>query len=194
MHEACLNLLGEPIQSVNGKALAVETMQYLRGRLAEFQEDGNMYNLEATPGEGTTYRFARCDKKDFPDAHFSGETTPYYTNSTNLPVGHTSDIFDALQHQDDLQTLYTGGTVFHGFLGERIDDPQVAKRLVKKVIHQFKLPYFSLTPTFSICPEHGYIKGEHYTCPCSLKNEKQPSQPLERGTHERPTKDHQAML
>lgn len=194
MHEACLNLLSKPIQSDEGRDLAIETMLLIRERLAQFQEDGNMYNLEATPGEGTTCRFAKCDKKEFANAHFSGDETPYYTNSTNLPVDYTHDLFDALQHQDTLQTLYTGGTVFHGFLGERIDDPQLAKQLVKKVIHQFKLPYFSLTPTFSICPEHGYIKGEHYTCPCTDSSSHQPShQQPERTIHERPTKEHQTM-
>jgi ribonucleoside-triphosphate reductase len=194
MHEAGLNLIGKPIQSDEGRDLAIETMLLIRERLAQFQDDGNMYNLEATPGEGTTCRFAKCDKKEFSDAYFSGTETPYYTNSTNLPVDYTHDLFDALQHQDTLQTLYTGGTVFHGFLGERIDDPQLAKQLVKKVIHQFKLPYFSLTPTFSICPEHGYIKGEHYTCPYTDSSTQQPSQQQpERSIHERPTKEHQTM-
>lgn len=165
MHEAGLNLIQEPIHSPAGKKLAVETLTFIREKILEYQHDGSMYNLEATPGEGTTYRFARLDKKEFPFAHFKGKRVPYYTNSTHLPVDHTPDIFDALMHQDDLQTLYTGGTVLHGFIGERIDDPELAKKMVKKIAENFRLPYFTLTPTFSVCPEHGYMAGEHHTCP-----------------------------
>ena len=165
MHEACQNLINKSISSPEGKQLAIETLTFIREQLVEFQKDGQMYNLEATPGEGTTYRFANIDKKDFPEANFKGEKTPYYTNSTHLPVDATPDIFDALDHQDALQTLYTGGTVLHGFLGERIDNPQLAKKLVKKIAENYHLPYFTLTPTFSICPDHGYIKGEHRSCP-----------------------------
>ncbi|MCK4265068.1 ribonucleoside triphosphate reductase [Candidatus Babeliales bacterium] len=166
MNEAMLNLLGVSIASKEGKELAIESLKYLRERLVEFQvEDGQLYNLEATPGEGTTYRFGKKDQAAFPDIISSGNHEPYYTNSTHLPVGFTSDIFEALNHQDELQSLYTGGTVLHGFIGEKIDDFRVAKKLVKTIAENYRLPYFTLTPTFSICPVHGYIKGEHRTCP-----------------------------
>ncbi|MBI5732044.1 MAG: ribonucleoside triphosphate reductase, partial [Candidatus Magasanikbacteria bacterium] len=131
-----------------------------------FQEEtGNLYNLEATPAEGTSYRLAKKDKERFPDIITAGEKEPYYTNSTHLPVGHTDDIFEALKLQDDLQTRYTGGTVLHGFLGERMPDAEATKRLVKKIAENFHLPYYTLTPTFSICPRHGYLSGEHFFCP-----------------------------
>jgi ribonucleoside-triphosphate reductase (formate) len=166
MNEACLNMFKEDIAADAGKEFAVETLTYIRNKLAEFQEEsGMLYNLEATPGEGTTYRFAKMDKKKYPDIITSGEKESYYTNSTHLPVGYTNDIFEALEHQDALQTLYTGGTVLHGFLGERIDDINICKKLVKKITDNFHLPYFTVTPTFSVCPIHGYIKGEHYNCP-----------------------------
>jgi ribonucleoside-triphosphate reductase len=166
MNEACLNMLGVDIASEEGKTLAIETMNFVREKLVEFQEeDGTLYNLEATPGEGTTYRFARMDKRDLPDIIQSGGEEPYYTNSTHLPVGYTGDIFEALEHQDDLQTLYTGGTVLHGFIGEKIDSNEVCKKLVKKIAENFHLPYFTITPTFSVCPVHGYISGSHHSCP-----------------------------
>ena len=167
MNEACQNLLGIDIASVEGKAFAEDVLKFMNARLIEFQEeDGYLYNLEATPGEGTTYRFAKKDVKDFPDIiHAGNENAPYYTNSTHLPVDHTDDIFEALEHQDSLQTKYTGGTVSHLFLGESIDDPEMCKKLVNKVSSCFELPYFSLTPTFSICPTHGYISGLHSECP-----------------------------
>ena len=169
MHEASLNLLGEPIYSLKGKEFALETLSFLRSHLVEFQKiDGGLYNLEATPGEGTTYRFAKLDSRDFPGAHFQGKKIPYYTNSTHLPVNFTADIFEALTHQDELQVAYTGGTVLHGFIGERIDDPGIVKKLVKKITHQFHLPYFTITPTFSVCPDHGYIAGEYHTCPLGV--------------------------
>jgi ribonucleoside-triphosphate reductase len=166
-NEAALNLLGKNIASKEGKKLAVDALKALRKKLQEFQkETGNIYNLEATPAESTSFRLARIDKKKFPDIIVSGEKAPYYTNSTQLPVGYTDDIFEALLHQEELQTLYTGGTVLHGFLGERIDTGEECKRLVKKIAWNFKLPYYTVTPTFSICPEHGYIKGAHERCPC----------------------------
>lgn len=166
MNEACLNMFSEDITSEKGAAFARETLQFIRDRLVLFQEEDNtLYNLEATPAEGTSYRFAKMDKERFADIITAGTKVPYYTNSTQLPVNYTSDIFTALEHQDPLQTLYTGGTVLHGFLGEKIDDSQVCKRLVKKIAENFKLPYFTLTPTFSVCPVHGYIPGEHHTCP-----------------------------
>ena len=132
-----------------------------------FQEEtGNLYNLEATPAEGTTYRFAREDKSSFPDILQAGtEDAPYYTNSTQLPVGWTDDPFEAMEHQEPLQALYTGGTVFHMFLGERVTSAEACKNLVRRSLERFRLPYITLTPTFSICPRHGYIAGEHPFCP-----------------------------
>jgi len=142
-------------------------MHYLRELLADIQEEtGHVYNLEASPAEGAPYRLAQLDRKRFPDIICAGAPeTPYYTNSTQLPVAYTDDIFEVLEHQDELQSLYTGGTVLHLYLGERIEDPQMARRLIQRIFQQYKLPYLSLTPTFSICPEHGYLSGEHFKCP-----------------------------
>ncbi len=170
MNEAMLNMFNEDIASKKGKEFAVKTLKFIREKLVVFQEEDNtLYNLEATPGEGTSYRFAKIDKEQYPDIITSGTNNPYYTNSTHLPVDYTEDIFTALEHQDALQTLYTGGTVLHGFLGESIDDINICKKLVKKIAENFHLPYFTLTPTFSVCPIHGYIKGEHHTCPVKKK-------------------------
>ncbi len=167
MHEACLNLLGVGIDHPDGKAFAVRTLKFMREVLARFQEEtDHLYNLEATPAEGASFRLAKADKERFPDIITSGtDTAPYYTNSTHLPVSFTDDLFEVLEHQDDLQTLYTGGTVVHIFLGEQLDDWRQARRLVRVVAENFRLPYFTLTPTFSICPVHGYIPGEHPFCP-----------------------------
>lgn len=173
MNEALLNLLGKNITTPEGHAFAIEILDYMRDELRRFQEEtGNLYNLEATPGEGCTYRFAKKDKELYPQIVCANDkavkengVAPYYTNSTHLPVGFTSDIFTALDLQDDLQTKYTGGTVLHGFLGERIKDGDTAKKLVHKIIENYKLPYFTITPTFSICPKHGYLSGEHKYCP-----------------------------
>lgn len=166
MNEAALNLLGEDITSENGKDFAVRVLDFMRDRIMGYQEEtGNLYNLEATPAEGVTYRFAQKDKSDFPEIISSGVSEPYYTNSVHLPVSHTDDIFEILDHQDELQTKFTGGTVVHCFLGENIDDPEMAKNLVRKISSNYHLPYFSLTPTFSICPVHGYIPGAHKFCP-----------------------------
>ena len=173
MNEAVLNLLGKDIASPEGQEFAKEILDYMRERLMTFQEEtNNLYNLEATPGEGCTYRFTKKDKELYPDILCANDVAvreqgvpPYYTNSTHLPVGFTNDIFEALDLQDDLQTRYTGGTVLHGFLGERLPDGQAAKNLVKKIIDNYKLPYFTITPTFSICPKHGYLAGEHKYCP-----------------------------
>jgi ribonucleoside-triphosphate reductase len=138
----------------------------MRKQLEAFQEQtGHLYNLEATPGEGTSYRLANRDRTCYPDIVTAGTDEPYYTNSTQLPVGTTEDIFEALSHQDRLQTLYTGGTVFHGFLGERLEDWNSARLLVRRIAENFHLPYFTLSPTFTICPTHGYITGEHFACP-----------------------------
>ncbi len=166
MNEACLNLIGTGIDSSEGQALAKATLDFMRKQLEAFQEEsGHLYNLEATPAEGTSYRLANRDRTRFPDIITAGTDEPYYTNSTQLPVGTTDDIFSALQHQDSLQTLYTGGTVFHGFLGERLEDWRSARLLVQRIAENFHLPYFTLSPTFTICPEHGYIAGEHFACP-----------------------------
>ena len=146
----------------------------MRNRLADYQEKykGDLYNLEATPAESTAYRFAKHDKEEFPDiiTAATGDNAPYYTNSTHLPVGYTEDMFDALELEDDMQVLYTSGTVFHGFLGERLPDWQSAATLVRKIAENFKLPYYTISPTYSICTEHGYIKGEHFKCPICGKD------------------------
>lgn len=170
MNECCLNFLGHSIASSEGKKFALKTLDFMRGKLKKYQEEtGNIYNLEATPAEGTSYRLARIDKENYPDIITSGtKNAPYYTNSTHLPVDHTDDIFDAFEHQDDLQCKYTGGTVMHGFLGEKMRDAKACKKLVKVIANKFNLPYFTVTPTFSICPVHGYIAGKHYKCPVEV--------------------------
>ena len=172
MNEAALNLLGADIGSDTGREFAERTLDYMRNRLVEFQkETGNNYNLEATPAEGTTYRLARIDKADFPEtAHFAngiGATVehPFYTNSTHLPVNYTDDLFELLDLQDELQTKYTGGTVIHFFLGERIANAKTLKGLVKKICDNYRLPYFTFSPSFSICRNHGYLLGEQAHCP-----------------------------
>jgi len=166
MNEACLNLVGQGIDTREGKALAEETLNMMREELQHYQEEsGQLFNLEATPAEGTSFRLANLDRELYPDIINAGDDSRYYTNSTQLPVGSTEDIFEALSHQDGLQTLYTGGTVFHGFLGERLEDWKSARLLVKRIAENFHLPYFTLSPTFTICPVHGYIPGEHFSCP-----------------------------
>jgi ribonucleoside-triphosphate reductase len=166
MNEACINYMGKDITTEEGKNFTIEILEYMRDRLMGYQNDtGNLYNLEATPGEGTSYRLAKIDREKYPDLKAMGAKEPYYTNSTQLPVFHTRDIFRALEHQDPLQTRYTGGTVFHIFLGERLTSIAATKALVKKVAERFHLPYYSITPTFSVCPVHGYISGEHFDCP-----------------------------
>ncbi|KKP32311.1 MAG: Anaerobic ribonucleoside-triphosphate reductase [Parcubacteria group bacterium GW2011_GWC2_32_10] len=172
MNETLLNFMGVGIADKQGKKFALEIMDFMRDVMIKFQEEtGNLYNLEATPGEGTAYRQAKADKERFPDIITAGtKEVPYYTNSTHLPVNYTDDPFNALELQDELQTKYTGGTVLHLFIGEKISDPQMAKNLVRKVFDKFHLPYITLTPTFSICPTHGYIAGEHFECPsCAIK-------------------------
>lgn len=167
MHEMCMNFLRKGIETEEGREFALEVLDHIRGRLQDLQENtGHLYNLEGVPGEGTSYRLAKRDEEIYGDrGYYSGKGTPYYTNSSQLPVGYTDDLFEALQHQDELQCSYTGGTVFHAYLGEHIDDPATVGRLIRKVFENFKMPYFSLTPTFSICPVHGYIPGDHETCP-----------------------------
>ncbi len=168
MNEAVQNLYGAEydLTSDVGQTFALKTLNYMRDVIKDIQEEtGHYYNLEATPAEGTSYRLAKHDKERFPDIITAGTDTPYYTNSSQLPVGFTDDIFETLDLQDELQTLYTGGTVLHLYLGERIKDTSTTKNLIRKVFENYKLPYISLTPTFSICSEHGYISGEHFTCP-----------------------------
>ncbi len=165
-HEACLNLLGKGIETPSGIRLMQRTLQHLRELTKQFQEEtGNLYNLEATPAEGASYRLAKIDKNLYPDIITSGEETPYYTNSTCLPVNFTDDVFTALEHQDKLQPLYTGGTVFHVFLGESVTDIDSLKNFIIKALSKTRLPYLSITPTFSVCRDHGYLRGEHWKCP-----------------------------
>lgn len=172
MNECCLNFLGCNLIQDKGHAFALKVMDAMRSKLEEYQEEtGNIYNLEATPSEGTSYRLARNDKAEYPDIitaneeHVRNGAKPYYTNSTQLPVNYTDDLFEALTLQDDLQTKYTGGTVFHTFLGESQLPIESVKTLIKKITSSFHLPYITLSPTFSICPEHGYLFGEHKKCP-----------------------------
>lgn len=173
MNEAVLNLMGKDMSTAEGRAFALEILDFMREQLMDFQnETNNLYNLEATPAEGCTYRFAKKDQELYPgiicanqEAVAEAGAPPYYTNSTHLPVGYSDDIFSVLDLQDDLQTRYTGGTVLHGFLGERLSDGEAAKKLVRKIVENYRLPYFTITPTFSICPKHGYLSGEHQYCP-----------------------------
>jgi len=172
MNEALLNFLGETIASKRGRKFALEVLGFMRERLVLYQkETSNIYNLEATPAESTAYRLAQKDKEKFSDIITAGtKNTPYYTNSSQLPVNFTDDAFEALKLQDEIQCKYTGGTVLHFFLGEKISDSQTVKSLIRKVFENFKLPYITLTPTFSICPVHGYLEGEHFFCPkCTIK-------------------------
>ncbi len=169
MNEAIINFTDgkEDISTEAGERFALEMLDYMRNILKEYQEEtGSMYNLEATPAEGTTYRFAREDKKQLPGIIQSGTPeNPYYTNSTQLPVGFTDDAFEALEYQNKLQCKYTGGTVLHLYMGERLSDAQACKTLVRKVMENYQMPYITVTPTFSVCPKHGYVNGEHDYCP-----------------------------
>jgi len=175
MNESIKNFLGpkEDLTTKKGDAFAKKVMNHMRDKMMEYQEEtGSMYNLEATPGEGTTYRFAKRDTEQYADIIVANDyanknlgAKPYYTNSSQLPVGFTNDIFEALDHQDGFQTLYTGGTVLHGFIGEKLDDTKAVKALVKKIAENYHLPYFTISPTFSVCPKHGYLAGEHWFCP-----------------------------
>ncbi len=171
MNDALLNFMDTNIGTEEGRKFAEKVLVKMREKLADYQEEtGDIFNLEATPAEGTSYRLARIDQQRYPDLRIHnqekyGSKTPYYTNSTQLPVGYTNDLFEALDNQDPLQTKYTGGTVFHGFLGEKMPDKEATKSLVKKIANNYELPYYTLSPTFSVCPEHGYIPGEHEYCP-----------------------------
>ncbi len=173
MNEALLNFMGKDITTREGQQFAVEIMNYLRDVMVEFQEEtGNVYNLEATPAEGTSYRLAKLDKQRYPDIITAGFDIPYYTNSTQLPVGFTDDIFECIELQDELQSLYTGGTVQHLYLGESIKESEVCKNLIRRIFERYKMPYITITPTFSICNTHGYIQGENYECPtCGAQTE-----------------------
>lgn len=173
MNESCINFLGKDITTPEGQAFTLEVMDFMNKKMVEYQvKTGVMYNLEASPAESTAYKLAKNDKRTYPDIIVANEkdviendAEPYYTNSTQLPVEFTDDIFEALDLQDEIQTKYTGGTVFHGFLGERMSSGEEVKKLVKKVTENYKLPYFTITPTFSVCESHGYISGEHFECP-----------------------------
>jgi ribonucleoside-triphosphate reductase len=176
MHEAAQNLIHKGINTPEGRDFALRTLEFMRDVLQGFQaESGHMYNLEATPAEGTSYRLALKDKKEFGDIITSGKEEPYYTNSSQLPVDFSDDIFEVLEHQDELQTSYTGGTVVHLFIGEKIENGDICKRLVKKITDRYHLPYFTISPTFSVCPVHGYIAGEHHTCTHTVTEKEQPS-------------------
>ncbi len=177
MNEVGLNAkwLGEDMTHNKTKEFAIKALNHMRERLSDYQEKyGDLYNLEATPAESTTYRLAKADKKRWPEIRTAGKEgdTPYYTNSSHLPVGYTEDIFEALDIQDELQTLYTSGTVFHAFLGEKLPDWQAAAKLVKTIAENYKLPYYTMSPTYSVCKAHGYLSGEQFTCPhCGEKAE-----------------------
>lgn len=177
MNEAGLNArwIQADMSDPRTQKFSKDVLNHMRERLADYQEEyGDLYNLEATPAESTAYRLAKHDRKRWPDIITAGHEgdTPYYTNSSHLPVDYTSDIFDALDIQDELQTLYTSGTVFHAFLGEKLPDWKAAATLVRKIAENYRLPYYTLSPTYSVCKEHGYIAGEHFTCPtCGKKSE-----------------------
>ncbi len=181
MNECCLNFLGVNIVDPKGYKFACEILDHMRERMQDYQEKtGELFNLEATPAESTSYRLARHDKTNYPAIITSGKDEPYYTNSSQLPVDYTADVFEALDHQEKLQTKYTGGTVFHMFLGEQIKDWRACRDLVKKVFTNYRIPYFTVSPTYSVCPIHGYIAGEHFECPkCKAEKEKELRKRLE---------------
>ncbi len=177
MNEACLNArwVGKDLTHKEAQEFTQKVLNFMRNKLSDYQEEyGDLYNLEATPAESTSYRLAKHDRAKYPNiiCAKSMDNIPYYTNSSHLPVGYTADIFSALDIQDDLQTLYTSGTVFHAFLGQKLDSWQAAANLVRKIAENYKLPYYTLSPTYSICADHGYLEGEQYTCPiCGRKTE-----------------------
>jgi ribonucleoside-triphosphate reductase len=160
------------ITDPRGQKMAVDLLEHIRARMAEFQEEtGNLYNLEASPAEGTTYRFAKEDAKVYSGIIQAGtKDAPYYTNSSQVPVGYTDDLFEALDLQDELQSKYTGGTSLHLYMAERISDSHVCRELIKRVFENYHIPYLTITPTFSVCPKHGYISGEHEYCPICDKD------------------------
>jgi ribonucleoside-triphosphate reductase len=171
MNEACLNFLHTDIANEQGLAFSIKVMNFIRDIICEIQEEtGDIFNLEATPAEGTSYRLALLDKKKFPEIICANEdayrrgAAPFYTNSTQLPVDYSDDIFETLKLQDELQTKYTGGTVFHIYLGEQVSDVRTIKGLIRKIVTNFRLTYFTITPTFSVCPSHGYLTGQQEKC------------------------------
>ncbi|MBR7080581.1 MAG: ribonucleoside triphosphate reductase, partial [Treponema sp.] len=173
MNECCLNFLGVNIADPKGKEFACQVLDHMRSRMQDYQEKtGELFNLEATPAESTSYRLARHDIQNYPDIITSGTDDPFYTNSTQLPVDYTADIFEALDHQEALQTRYTGGTVFHTFVGQQITDWKVCRNLVRTMLSNYRIPYVTISPIYSICKKHGYIPGEHFECP-KCKAEKQ---------------------
>ena len=175
MNECCLNFLGVNIADPKGYDFACRVLDHMREKMQDYQEKtGELFNLEATPAESTSYRLARHDKANYPDIITSGKAEPYYTNSTQLPVDYTADVFEALEHQEILQTKYTGGTVFHTFMGEKIKDWKACRELVKSILSNYRIPYLTISPTYSICPVHGYISGEQFECPkCKAQKEKE---------------------
>lgn len=173
MNECLLNFMNKDISKKEGIDFALEVLVYMKNKLADFQEEtGDLFNLEATPAESTSYRLAKFDKEKFPEIVASGTKEPYYTNSTQLPVNYTDDIFEALDLQEKIQAAYTGGTVFHTFIGEAINDWKACRNLVKTIANNYRIPYFTITPTFSVCPIHGYLKGEQFNCPICKEDEK----------------------
>ena len=173
MNEACLNFLGVNIADPKGKAFAEKVLTHMRERMQDYQEEtGDLFNLEATPAESTSYRLARHDKMQFPDIITSGKDDPFYTNSSQLPVDYTPDVFEALDHQESLQTKYTGGTMFHVFMGESIKDWKSCGQLIKNISHNYRIPFFTISPTYSICHIHGYLSGQVFECPkCKAERE-----------------------
>ena len=174
MNEACLNFLGVDITDPKGKAFAENVLQHMRERMQDYQEEtGDLFNLEATPAESTSYRLAKHDKEQFPEIITSGTTEPFYTNSSQLPVDYTADVFEALDHQESLQTKYTGGTMFHVFMGEALKDWKSCADLVRTISNKYRIPFFTISPTYSICKVHGYLQGLQYECPkCKAEKEK----------------------
>lgn len=173
MNECCLNFLKKDITAPEGKAFAEKVLDHMRERLQNYQEEtGELFNLEATPAESTSYRLAKHDKEQYPDIITSGNEAPYYTNSSQLPIDYTSDIFDALDHQESLQTRYTGGTVFHTFIGEQVKDWKSCADLVRTIFTNYKIPYLTISPVYSVCPVHGYLAGAQFECPkCKAERE-----------------------
>ncbi|MBO4857299.1 MAG: ribonucleoside triphosphate reductase [Treponema sp.] len=174
MNECCLNFLGVDISNPKGKAFAEKVLQHMREKMQDFQEEtGDLFNLEATPAESTSYRLARHDKQQFPNIITSGTTEPFYTNSSQLPVDYTADVFEALDHQESLQTKYTGGTMFHVFMGEALKDWKSCADLVRTIANKYRIPFFTISPTYSVCKIHGYLIGEQFECPkCKAEREK----------------------
>ena len=168
MNESSLNFkpINTTITDNKGKEFSLKVLDFMRNKITKYQETtNNLYNLEAAPSESTSFRLAKHDKEKYPDIITSGEKDPFYTNSTQLPVDAFDNLFDVLDHQEELQRKYTGGTVVHSFIGEAINDIEIVKKLVRKIANNYRIPYFTITPTYSICPEHGYISGEQPKCP-----------------------------